>query len=264
MSFECDAELVEYFPGKTPGETTRKVVRPSSECEGRQPLEVTLVSPWGTTAVANLEKGLAKFDLDWSNSGIDPLSPEAGEQLQAGWRIVSGNKEIAGFLSAEVATEAIAFIANADGIDISSAQEERNVRLRIKSFEVAPARVEAGSKIRVSVALHNEGPGTAFRARVVTRSSVASLHNKGVAFGKITAGQTVLREFDILVPAAETESGALLIASIEEANFYAQRGQQAADLYCPSVAYGGEGGERRGRGACDEVLLRRQGRRKAS
>jgi hypothetical protein len=225
---------------------------------------VTAKTPWQTEVPGVwTDPGHIAFQLDWKQSGFDPLADDAAAVAARPWTI--GNA--AWTPTAAEAARIVKLVADATETETELVRGGAAPNLEVTTFEVAEGTLRIGGDATLVVKVSNRGPGTAYRVVATTRSSVTSLHGQRIAFGMIKPGGDKTRRLHVNVPLSETASDTMLVLVLGEGNGFTPKNMSrrialAASTSAPVLAVHctipgpGHAGARPDLDAGDNITLR--------
>jgi hypothetical protein len=200
----CVPPQVSYF-GQNINEVTGHCIRPA----------MFVHTPWGAVVRGVWpDNGHVTFTPDWSRTGLDPLDDHTADELAQPWRLVDAQ-----WVPDPADTRRmVALIGDATDTQPVVVSGGPPPRLEVAALDVAGGAVEPGGATTLTVRVANKGEGDAYRVRVLTRSSVPSLHDKTLSFGHIAPGAEKTRSLTVHVPLTENAADTMLVLSFSEAN----------------------------------------------
>jgi hypothetical protein len=184
-----------------------------------------LRTPWGSRSSATQVGAHAHFTIDWGQSGIDPLAPDAPSRIDQLWEIVRPGKE-----GEEIharwrpSPEEVNRIRHYIGAATDTQYELRRggppPSLAVSRLE-AEQPLRAGETAQLALTIANSGSGPAFLVSATTRSSVPALHGLRISFGTIAPGASKTRTVPIAIPRENDETSAMVVVNVTEGNDYA-------------------------------------------
>lgn len=183
----CTREAIEHWcPLSNPQCSPKPIIvrhEPAS-CKAAAPTPTSVRTPWGKlysgtgTAVA----------IDWRESGIDPLAPDAAQALATGWHVSSESLGLdMEYKPNEVELETIRQVIGA------ATDTQYDLDPSAKPTQITVAMIDAGSPNTVTIAVTNSGTVPAYRVVAKLRSSHGPIHNTQVSFGRIDPQTTKTR-----------------------------------------------------------------------
>ncbi len=233
--------LVSRF-GKTRRETVRdeRVVTgaetatcPAGE-GGALPEAVTALAPWGAELAAPVdEHGRARFEVDWTATGVDPLADDAPRAVSGAWLLRGdGGAQLAAWTpDAADVTEMLRLIGERTDTQVVVERGGAAPGLRATSFGAADGDgVRSGEEATLSLTIENRGKGAAYRVVVTTHSGLPALRGVRFSFGLIEAGASKTKTARVRLPAQRRDSREAVVVRVEEAT-----GRGPAEVSMPLV-----------------------------
>lgn len=211
---------------KTDGSCTKKDVVKREELSAcnwdrYEEVKLTLTLPWDGQAVAAPlgRDRSARFAVDWSKVGVDPLNADSRKQLADGWLVAAPATAAFEWKPPEKSVnEILAKIGDATGTELDVGRSDGPVTLNVRSFSVYGGSLRAGQQARLRLIVRNAGTGKAYRVVARTRSGIPALHRLQLSFGTLKPGEDKTRELTVDIPDTTIEESALVLLMIEDAN----------------------------------------------
>jgi hypothetical protein len=231
LNLECIQSVTHVYCNQRFLETHGKCMRKTTVTQDRptvcdwnsyQDFQLTLTPPWsGEPASGVLLAGrIARFPVDWSRTGVDPLSPNARLELANGSWFIGTPIEVAfKWMPSEKSSEQmLLMIGEAMDTEVTVSPPDGPVALNVTAFTVeGGGALRTGRRAHLRLSVRNAGLGTAHRVIARTRSGIPDLHNLQFSFGILRPGEGKSRVIAVQVP-KDAEASILILVLVEDAN----------------------------------------------
>ncbi|HTJ46897.1 MAG TPA: hypothetical protein VL463_32560 [Kofleriaceae bacterium] len=194
------------------GPYRRPVIDQPTDCSRPRVLART---PWGAVVPGEWrdDKTLT-FSPDWAKTGLDPLDEHVLQILSQPWTLgdeswLPRNRD---------AVRMSELIGDATDTQVGLVSGGPPPHLEVTAIDVAGGALEPGGATTLTIRVANKGEGDAYRVRVTTRSSIASLHDQVLSFGRIAVGAEKTRTLSVHLPLTENAPDTMLVLSFVEGN----------------------------------------------
>jgi hypothetical protein len=178
-------------------------------------IPVTAVTPWGKEVRGVwIDAGHIAFPIDWARSGIDPLADNVSDLTQQRWRIDTTSWQPTSADAARI----LKLVSDATQTEPDLVRGGPAPQLEVTALRFIEGAARSGGESTLVVGIANRGPGTAYRVRATTRSSLPSLHGRRLGFGMIKPGTDKVRTLRVSIPASETAQDVMLVLVVDEGN----------------------------------------------
>jgi hypothetical protein len=177
-------------------------------------------TPWGKEILATSGGPYwAAFEIDWSESGIDPLGKDAAARAAQPWKFDSPHAAdpVVWTPDEEEAEILLELVGQAIGVEMVVEDVKAPARLEVTEARFS-GQVRDGAAADLVVTVKNGGDGDAFRVLATTRSTVQALHGQRLGFGKIASGASKTRRLRVQLPREHKENEAVIVLSFSEAH----------------------------------------------
>jgi hypothetical protein len=179
-----------------------------------------LLAPWGAEfePVQGGPNGVA-FKIDWSRSGIDPLSDGAASKVDDIWRITAPDAAapLEWRPTSEDVQAMLVLIGDATATQVGVYEVSAPAQVQVLDFKVDD-ELRAGSSAYVILSVKNQGKGSAYRLIATTRSDVPALHRLQFSFGRLDPGEIKQRRVLVTLPRVNEYSEAVVVVDFHEAH----------------------------------------------
>lgn len=181
-------------------------------------IEVVATAPWRQDTHGKwIDASHLVFEINWKETGLDPLAENTAAVLSQPWRIAGTEWRP----SAADVRSMLELLGTATGTEVEISSDGPAPSLEVTKFDVEGGKLFGGASNTLVIEITNRGPGIAYRVTTTTRSNIDALHDQRLSFGLIKPGARKVRRVKLSVPGAERTPDTMLVLILGEGNGFA-------------------------------------------